>query len=76
MEQKTIVIDNNLSEQEYDLPAPSPGKVWRCKINGALYTGTVLLAKIFCMNGKWLDKPIVETVDDFELIDLNTEENE
>lgn len=67
--EKSIIIDNNL-EQDYDLPAPELGKAWRCKVNGSIYTGSIKLATIYCMGGKWLKKSIQEKLEDYELIGI------
>ncbi len=57
-------------EPIYDLPIPEKGKAWRNKINGYIYTSEVILGKILYLDGKLLDIPIIETVDDYELIDF------
>ncbi|MFV0326894.1 MAG: hypothetical protein ACK5LF_21360 [Bacteroides xylanisolvens] len=55
-----------------DLPTIE-GKAYKRKSDGKIFYGCVYLGKLFYLNGKKLKKPIQETPEDFELIDL--EEN-
>lgn len=53
-----------------DLETPPEGKAWRNKVNGYVYAGAVNLGKILFLDGKFLDEPIVETPEHYELIDI------
>ncbi len=57
------------TEPIYDIPEPPAGKIWKNKKNGYMYTSGINLGKLFILNGKMLDEPYQETVDDYELID-------
>ena len=69
---KTIYIEDeeNITYPKPDLDIPPAGKVWKRKSDGALFNGMVFLGQILFKDGKTLKKPIIETVDDYELVDM------
>lgn len=70
---KGEIIDLSIKNILPDLEVPLEGKIWRNKITGGLFAGAVYLSEIRFFDGKELDEPIQETVDDYELIDIKTE---
>ncbi|WP_165021517.1 hypothetical protein [Dysgonomonas sp. ZJ279] len=73
---KTIVIreeEEIIEEIVYDFP-PTEGKVWRRKIDGLTFCQIEKLGMLFFVNGKRLDQPIVETADDYELVDITEDQ--
>lgn len=70
MEEIKVEYLQEYIEPVYDLPKPEKGKAWRNKLNGYIYPSEIILGKILFLDGKLLDIPIIETVDDYELIDF------
>jgi len=73
MDEITVEYLKEYKEPDYDVPMPPAGKAWRSNKSGAVYLTGIKLGKLFFLNGKKLKEPIVETVDDFELINIDTE---